>query len=175
MKKAQIDSGCFSFILFRWKSTVIKLNCRTDFRADKREYSDNFRVLWARISVKETVKFFTVPMQVQNESDLTLFTDLVEKVFYTCDFRANRIFFARVPLSIQVFTCKIRPVMAINDTIDIYHWNNIKYVIFPQKITLFTFRKQFVNYAFTNKRPLSLAWMLSCHNNDSFPCIFFLH
>jgi hypothetical protein len=114
-------------------------------------------------------------MQVQNESDLTLFTDLVEKVFYACDFRANRIFFARVPLSIQVFTCKIRPVMAINDTINIYHWNNIKYVIFPQEITLFTFRKQFVNYAFTNKRPLSLAWMLSCHNNDSLACIFFLH
>ena len=79
-------------------------------------------------------------MQVQNESDLTLFADFVEKVFYAGDFWANRIFLARVPLSIQIFTCKIRSVMTVNDTIDIYHWNNIKYVVFPQEITLFTFK-----------------------------------
>jgi hypothetical protein len=30
--------------------------------------------------------------------------------------------------------------MTVNDTIDIYHWNNIKYVVFPQEITLFTFK-----------------------------------
>ena len=94
MQKAQIDSGSFSFILFRGESTVIKLNCRTDLRADKWEYSEDFRVLWTRISIKETVKFFTVPVQVQDESDLTLFTDFVEEVFNACDLRANGIFFA---------------------------------------------------------------------------------
>jgi len=56
IKKAQINSSCFSFILFRTKSTIQKLNTRMKFAADIGKNSDSIRVLRARIAIEKTIQ-----------------------------------------------------------------------------------------------------------------------
>lgn len=65
--------------------------------------------------------------------------------------------------------------MSIHDAIDINHGNNIKNIIFPQKLAFFCLSQEFFNHTLAHKRSLSLSRMLSSHYNDGFPGILFLY
>ncbi len=55
IKKAEVDSCCFSFILLGSKSAVHKLNPRMQFAAGVRVNSDSVGVLRAGVAVEEAV------------------------------------------------------------------------------------------------------------------------
>jgi hypothetical protein len=69
----QINSCCFSLIFLTSKCTIIKLNSLCDFTTNIWVYSDDLWILCTWITIKKTVEFFTVAMQVKNESNGALF------------------------------------------------------------------------------------------------------
>ena len=108
----QVDSCCFSLAFFRSKCTVVKLNCWVQFWTNKRECSDKLRILWTRIPIEKTIQskinykiLFTMSMKIENEPDLSLLTDFMEKTFDTGYLRTSWLLFRDVPLPIEIFPC----------------------------------------------------------------------
>lgn len=56
IQETQINSSCFSLVLFRTKSTIQKLDARMKFAADIGKNSDSIRVLRARIAIEKTIQ-----------------------------------------------------------------------------------------------------------------------
>lgn len=84
-------------------------------------------------------------VQVKHESDLALFTQLSQEVFDARHLRTNSFFLGRIPLSIQVLSGQVGPIVPINNPINVDHRNDIKDIIFPEEITLFGLWQNFVN------------------------------
>lgn len=81
-----------------------------------------------------------MPMQIQDEPDLSCFAYLVQVVFNGCNFRTIVIFLGAVPFSVQIFTSEVGSVVAENDPIHVHHRNYIKHKVLQQKISLSRFR-----------------------------------
>lgn len=56
IEETQIHSSSFSFILLCSECAIDKLNSLIEFTAGERENSNYFRILRARVSIKETVE-----------------------------------------------------------------------------------------------------------------------
>jgi hypothetical protein len=74
IQEAKVNSCCLPFILLNSERTIIELDGWTYFTANVWKYPYNLWILVARISIKETVHFLAVSMQIKNEPDLPLFT-----------------------------------------------------------------------------------------------------
>ena len=171
---AQIYSCCFSFVLFACKCTIHELNSWVHLWTKIGENSYKLRILWTRISIKKTIELLTVPMQVKNKPNFSLLTQLEQKTFDWCHFWHIRLFFSWIPFPIEILAWKIRPIMAKNNSVWIYHRNHIYDIVFTKKFALFRpFLDDSVDDSIAHKRSLGFSRMLPSHNNDGFSSIFF--
>jgi hypothetical protein len=72
------------------------------FATDIRENSDCIRVLGTRVTVEETIEFLAMPMQVQDESDLSLFGYFLDKGLDAAHLWAIKILLCGIPLPVQI-------------------------------------------------------------------------
>lgn len=113
-------------------------------------------------------------MQVQNKSYLSFLANLLNKILYSYNFRATKLFLSWIPLTVKIFPCQIGSIVAEYYTIGIYHRNNIDNIVFSDKLCLLRiFGYNSVNNPVANKWTLSLSRMLPSHYYYSFSCILF--
>lgn len=142
--------------------------------ASEGENSHSVGVLGIGVAVEETVEFFAVAMEVQNEADFSLSADLLDECFDGCDFRAVGIFFGGVPFSVEVLAAEVGAIVAIDHTVGIDHWNDIDHVVLQQKVSLLALAHQFIDDSFADIRSLGFARMLPRHHNNCLPVISLL-
>lgn len=142
--------------------------------ASEGENSHSVGVLGIGVAVEETVEFFAVAMEVQNEADLSLFADLLDESFDGCDFRAVGVFLSGVPFSVEVLAAEVGAIVAIDHTVGIDHWNDIDHVVLQQKVSLLALAHQFIDDSFADIRSLRFARMLPRHHNNCLPVISLL-
>lgn len=113
-------------------------------------------------------------MKIKNETNFSFFINFSNKVFNWNYFRTIHLLFGWIPFSIEIFTCHVSSIMSKNNSIRVDHRNNIDNIIFSEKLAfLWILGNKSFNQPFTDKRSLSLSWMLSGHNNNSFSLILF--
>lgn len=137
VQKTQVYSCCLPLVLLCRKSAVDVLYSGVQLAASKGENSHSIRVFRIWVAVEETVEFFAVAMEVQDESNISLPADLLDEGFDGCDFRAVCVLLSSVPFSVEVLTAKVGAIVAVDHAVRIDHWNHINHVVLQQKISLF--------------------------------------
>lgn len=171
----QIYPGRLSLILLRGEGAIHVLDSRTQLGAEIGKYPDKLRILNAGVAVKKTVQLLAMPMQIQNESDLSLLAEFLDEAFNASYFRHIKLFLSGIPLPIQVSPAQVGPVVPEDHPIWIHHRDHIDDVVFPQVLSLLrALLQQPVNHPIAHKRTLSLSWMLPRHHNQSLSVIFLL-
>lgn len=102
-----------------------------------------------------------------------MLADLLNEVFYGGDFGTGHFPFGYVPLSVEVFSCEVRPVVPEDHPVNVDHRYHINHVILQQKLSLFALAQQPVDNSFADERSLTLARVLSGHYKYGFSGIFF--
>jgi hypothetical protein len=71
-----------------------------------------------------------VAVKVNDESDLSLFADLLNESLYGYYLRTILILLSDIPVSIEIFPSQISAVVTEHNPIRIHHWNDIDDIIF---------------------------------------------
>ena len=87
----------------------------------KKSYS-----IWIRIFL-----LLAMAMQIKDKSYFSFLANFLKKILYARHFRASRIFFSCVPLSVKIFSSQICSIVSKDHSIRVYHRNNINHIIFP--------------------------------------------
>ncbi len=75
-------------------------------------------------------------VKVKDKSDLTLLADLLDERLDGVHLGTIKVLFCGIPLSVEVLTREVCPVVAKDHTIGIDHWNHIDHIIFQEEICL---------------------------------------
>ncbi len=111
-------------------------------------------------------------MNVENQGNWGVSVDFIQKFLDMINFRMW-IFPGHSPDSVHIEPAKICPVMTILDSINVDHRKDEKEVIFLDLIK-FSIGHKIIYDALQYKRTLSLAWMLTGQQNDTFELIVLL-
>lgn len=137
-----------------------------ELTAGVRVNPDNVRVFSARVAVKETVELFAVAVEIQDKPDFPFLAYLLDERFNRCNFRAILVLLCYTPVSIEVFSCQVGPVVSEDHSVRIHHGYHVDDVVFEQKVCLFVFSEQPINHSFADVGSLRLSRMLPRHHYD---------
>lgn len=130
MHYAEMHSGCLLLVFLAGERAVQKLNAWVELAADEGKNTHDVGILGTWVAVEETVQFFAMSVEIQDESHLSLFAYLLDKALDCRHFRATWIFFANIPFSVEVLSCEVSSVVSESNSIWIYHWQHIHHVVF---------------------------------------------
>lgn len=109
-----------------------------------------------------------MPMEITEEDDFSLIMDFFYHLLYIIDNRVEN--FGRVlPPPIQISSRKGSPIISIDDSVRVEHWDNFEYEIISENLSFFIIRigKEF-NNSLHHPRSDCFSRVNSCTNDYRF-------
>lgn len=128
----QNNSGWVLFFFSDAECRLFIRNLLDSLGANEREnlWVFKWKVLFFwRVSVKEWIQWFGMPMNVQDQRNRCASIDLIQKFLNLVNFRLG-LLSGYSPNSIDIKPAKICPVMSVLDSIDVDHGKDEEKVIF---------------------------------------------